>query len=223
MLLGLLAGCAETGDFGRRRPGLMEGKQGIDAPPDWFGARATLTEPEVELRNRALALSRNPEKPIYPTLDALEAVIGPDADVYYSRVAGYADLSVTARYKRVERDASADLVLVPLFRAAACRVAVVDALRVAALPASESLTADQAALARIRVAGNAAIGAAIERALPQRIEAYHGALERLFAASPDEAAKPTLAAIHALRDEVAKGGDCPTAAPMSGKRVVRKG
>jgi len=87
-------GCAETGDFGRRRPGLFEGKQGIDGPSEWFGSRATLTDAEVEFKNRAMAFSLNPEKPFYPSLDAFESTIGSDPDVYYSRVAGHADLSV---------------------------------------------------------------------------------------------------------------------------------
>jgi len=221
--LGVLAACAETGDFGRRRPSLFEGKQGLDASPDWFGSRATLTDTEVELRNRAIALSRNPEKPIYPTLDALEAVIGSNADLYYGRVAGHADLSVTARYKRVERDVDADLVLIPLFRSTACNVASADALRLSALSVADGVSWDQAELARIRVASNAAIGEMVERALPQRVDAYHITAERLFAASPDEAIKPVIAAIDLLRAEVLKGGDCGYGPARPNKRIVRKG
>jgi len=216
-------GCAETGDFGRRRPGLFEGKQGIDAPPQWFGSRATLTDNEMDFRNRALTLSRNPEKSLYPTLDALEAVIGADADAYYSRVAGLADLSVTARYKRVQRDASADLALIPLYRLAACRVASDDSRRLAALEVSTGLTQEQAELARYRVASNASLGEAVERALPQRIEAYHITLQRLFVGSPDEEGRRTLEAIAELRSEVAKGGGCMVGRPRSDRHIIRKG
>ena len=175
------------------------------------------------MRNRAIALSRNPEKPIYPTLDALEAVIGSNADIYYGRVAGRADLSVTARYQRVVRDVEADLALIPLFRSTACKVASADALRLAALSVADGVTWDQAELARLRVASNAAIGEAVERALPQRVDAYHITAERLFAASPDEAVKPVIAAIDQLRSEVIKGGDCGGAPARSNKRIVRKG
>jgi hypothetical protein len=223
IVLGVLVGCAETGDFGRRRPSLFEGKQGLDASPEWFGSRATLTDIEIELRNRAIALSRNPEKPIYATLDALEAVIGSNADIYYGRVAGRADLSVTTRYKRVERDVDADFALIPLFRSTACKVASADALRLASLSVADGVSWDQAELARIRVASNAAIGEAVERALPQRVDAYHIAAERLFAASPDEAVKSVIAAIDQLRAEVLKGSACGGLQPRAGKRIVRKG
>ena len=223
IIIYLIQGCAETGDFGRRRPTLFEGKQGIDTPPQWFGSRATLTDNEMEFRNRALTLSRNPEKSLYPTLDALEAGIGADAEVYYSRVAGLADLSVTARYKRVVRDALADLALIPLYRIAACKVASDDLRRLAALEVSPGVWPEQAELAKYRVASNAAIGEAVERALPQRVDAYHITLQRLFAASPDEEAKPTLAAITALRSEVAKGGACGLGRSRSDRHIIRKG
>jgi len=223
IVMGLLVGCAETGDFGRRRPGLFEGKQGIDALPDWFGARATLTDLEVEFRNRAIAFTYNPEKPIYPTLDALEAVIGSNADLYYGRVAGRADLSVPARYKRVERDAYADLALVPLFRSVACRVEAFDVRRIETLKVSSGVNGDQAALAQLRVASNRALRDAVEAALPQRVETYHVAVERLFAASPDEEVRPTVDAISELRNEVNKGNDCQIKPIRSGKPIIRKG
>jgi len=222
-LISVLAGCAETGDFGRRRPGLFEGKQGIDASPDWFGSRATLTDLEVEFRNRAVAFTYNPEKPIYPSLDAFEAVIGSDPDLYYGRIAGQADLSVTARYKRVARDAYADLALVPLFRTAACRVAVFDARRLEALAVANGVNADQTALVHFRVASNKALGDVVEAALRQRVATYHIAVERLFAASPDEEVKPTVDAISELRHEVDKGNECPIKQMRSVRQVVRKG
>lgn len=223
LLFIVVAGCAETGDFGRRRPGLFEGKQGIDGPPDWFGSRATLTDTEIEFRNRAVALSRNPEKPIYPTLDALEEALGVKADLYYERVAGHYDLSVTARYKRVEQDSRSDLTLIPLFRAAACRVAKADRLRLASLEVAADVTPLERQEVARRVADNAAIGETVERALPLRVEAYHAAVERLFAASPDEAIKPVIASISELRAEVAKGSDCGPAPFRSDKKIIRKG
>ena len=225
ILIGLtVLGCAETGDFGRRRPGLFEGKQGIDGPSDWFGSRATLTDTEIEFKNRAIAFSINPEKPIYPSLDAFEFAIGSDPDLYYSRVAGYADLSVTARYKRVERDALADLALIPPFRASACRVAMDDAMRLKAMTATTNLTDTQRQLATDRVASNAALGRAVERAMQQRLDAYHGAVERLYAASPDREAKLAIEAIAKLRAEVEKGDDCGNVTPMNHRTsIVRKG
>ncbi len=219
-----VVGCAETGDFGRRRPGLFEGKQGLDGPSDWFGSRATLTDNEIEFRNRAMAFSLNPEKSIYPSLDAFEFAIGSDPDLYFSRVAGHSDLSVTSRYKRVERDALADLALVPLFRSAACRVARDDAMRLRAMTATSNLSDAQRWLATDRVASNAAIGRAVEHAMGQRVDAYHSAVERLYAASPDQEAKPTVEAIALLRAEVEKGDACGNGSePQKSKHLIRKG
>ncbi len=224
LAIGMLVGCAETGDFGRRRPGLFEGKQGLDGPPEWFGSRATLTDIEVEFRNRAIAFSINPEKPIYPSLDAFEFAIDSDPDLYYSRVAGRADLSVTARYKRVERDALADLTLVPLFRAAACRVAQDDAMRLSAMTATSNLSETQRLLANDRVASNAEIGRIVEHAMVERVDAYHIAVERLYAASPDREAKAALDAIALLRAEVEKGNACLNGGGSRAHgRIIRKG
>ena len=219
-----LVGCAETGDFGRRRPGLFEGKQGLDGPGEWFGSRATLTDTEMEFRNRAIAFSLNPEKPNFPSIDALEFSIGSDPDLYYSRVAGHADLSVTARYKRVERDALADLDLVPLFRVAACRVAMDDAMRLRAMTATTNLSDAQRQLANDRVASNAEIGRIVEHAMLERVDAYHIAVERLYAASPDREAKAATEAIALLRTEVEKGNRCGRGpdAPSRG-HIIRKG
>lgn len=219
-----VVGCAETGDFGRRRPGLFEGKQGLDGPGEWFGSRATLTDTEIEFRNRAIAFSLNPEKPNFPSIDALEFAIGSDPDLYYSRVAGHADLSVTARYKRVERDALADLDLVPLFRATACRVAIDDAQRLKAMAMTSNLSDVQRQLATDRVASNAEIGRIVEHAMIERVDAYHIAVERLYAASPDREAKPATQAIALLRAEVEKGNRCGMGLDVPSRaHIIRKG
>jgi hypothetical protein len=209
LAVAVISGCAETGDFGRRREGLFEGKQGIDLPPQSPYARATSTDHETELRNRAVAFSINPEKPSLPTLDAIEWALGSDKDIYYARVIDHADLSVVARYRRVERDALNDLVLIPRFRMAACRVAIDDAKRIKALERAVNVPeADQRA-ALDRVHDNAVIGRAVERAMRERLDAYHAAIERLAAVSPDDESKRVSTSLDRLNTEIAKGDACP--------------
>ena len=79
-------------------------------------------------------------------------------------------------------------------------------------------------MATDRVASNAAIGRAVEHAMVQRLDAYHSAVERLYAASPDQEAKPTVEAIALLRAEVEKGDACGNGSePQKSKHLIRKG
>jgi hypothetical protein len=222
LLVALVSACAETGDFGRRKPGLFEGKSGLDWPSSFPASRTTLTDDESELRQRAMTMMRNPQSPQFPTLDLFEAVIANDAKIYFDRITGQADSSVAARYQRVMRDADADLMLIPRLRAVICRVAVADHARLAALDVADAVTDDEKSAARDRVAANAAWGQSAETALALRANAYHDALERLYGLSPYAAITPSLAAVKALQAEIAKGNACLT--PIKPRQgIIRKG
>jgi len=221
LALTMITACAETGDFGRRHPGLFEGKAGIDWPPSFSASRFSLTEDETEFRKRALTMLRNPQSPQFPTLDVFEAVIANDARVYYERVAGTPDQSVMSRYHRVMRDAEADRMLIPPLRAVACRIAQTDQARLAALDVAEAVSDDDKQAAKARVQDNAALGQAVEQAFVARANAYHDALERLYVISPDAAIKPALAEVKALQAEI--DHDHTYAMPALSKRpLVRK-
>lgn len=232
LILLALNACYETGDFGRRKPGLFEEKRGPDLNPARFDSHYTWTEDETELRNRAVVLLFNPRPPTLPSIDKIERNNGVDSQSYYSRIAGGRDQSVLQRYQRILSDIADDLDLVPIARAVACRVVATDKVRVAAIKATRELTEEEVMLAKERVAENGQLIDAVEASLPKRIDAYHYALTRLVAGSPDRKAVDVEQAIRTLRAEVAKGLPCPTGGGRgggdnngggSGQPVIRKG
>ena len=207
--LPVLSGCAETGDFGRRRPGLFEGKQGIEIAPQRIGARASLTDDEDEMVRRAATLLGPPERPALLSFDVIENTLGPDPITYYDRLAGRADLSVAARYARLRRDIANDRTLIPAFRLVACRVALADRRRAAAVDAASTLSEVEVGQARTRILSNAALGTHVEAALGGRLAAYRFAIERLSTASPDPRADSIALDLEALSSDIKAGGACP--------------
>lgn len=227
-----LTGCYETGDFGRRKPGLFEEKKGPDLYPARFDSNYTWTEDETELRNRAVILLYNPRPPTLPSLDRIERNNGVDSQSYYSRITGGRDQSVLQRYQRILLDIADDLELIPIERAVACRVIATDKVRVAAMKATRDLTEEEVTLAKERVEENDQIIDSVEASLPKRIDAYHYALTRLVVGSPERKAVEVEQAIRNLRAEVAKGLPCPKGGGSggggrggggSGQPVIRKG
>ena len=221
-----LTGCYETGDFGRRKPGLFEGKKGSDLFPARFDSNYTWTEDETELRNRSVVLLFNPRPPTLPSIGRIERNNGVDSQSYYSRIAGVRDQSVLQRYQRILLDIADDLELIPIEREVACRVVATDKFRVAAIKAARGLTEEEVMLAKERVAENDQLIDSVEASLPKRIDAYHYALTRLMAGSPDRKAVEVEQAIRSLRAEVAKGLPCPRSGGRgggSGKAITRKG
>ena len=232
LILLALTGCYETGDFGRRKPGLFEGKKGPDLFPARFDSNYTWTEDETELRNRSVVLLYNPRPPTLPSIDPIERKNGVDSQSYYSRIAGGRDQSVLQRYQRIILDIADDLELIPIEREVACRVIATDKVRVAAIKATKDLAEEEVMLAMERVAENDQLIDSVEASLPKRIDAYHYALTRLVAGSPDRKAIEVEQALRSLRAEVAKGLPCPRGGGRGGgvgggggpgKPVIRKG
>jgi len=232
LILLALTGCYETGDFGRRKPGLFEGKKGPDLFPARFDSNYTWTEDETELRNRSVVLLYNPRPPTLPSIDPIERKNGVDSQSYYSRIAGGRDQSVLQRYQRIILDIADDLELIPIEREVACRVIATDKVRVAAIKATKDLAEEEVMLAMERVAENDQLIDSVEASLPKRIDAYHYALTRLVAGSPDRKAIEVEQALRSLRAEVAKGLPCPRGGGQGGgvgggggpgKPVIRKG
>ena len=221
-LFGLL-GCAESGDFGRRKPGLVAELAAVDLVPSRLNSISSLTEDERELRNRVFALVRMPRPLSMPSLFAMPAefdqAIGPDPDFYYLSIAGTADRSSTARYSRMLADISSDRALIPRFRQIACRVEQMDKIRTDATSAAPALSADDRNDIQSRINENKVLVEKVETAIPKRIEAYHAALEHLAASSPDVSARKVLSELNALIAETANSrcGQTPRA------HLVRKG
>ena len=97
-------------------------------------------------------------------------------------------------------------------------------MRLSAMTATSNLSETQRLLANDRVASNAEIGRIVEHAMVERVDAYHIAVERLYAASPDREAKAALDAIALLRAEVEKGNACLNGGGSRAHgRIIRKG
>jgi uncharacterized membrane protein len=129
-------------------------------------------------------------------------------------------------------DIADDLELIPIEREVACRVIATDKVRVAAIKATKDLAEEEVMLAMERVAENDQLIDSVEASLPKRIDAYHYALTRLVAGSPDRKAIEVEQALRSLRAEVAKGLPCPRGGGRGGgvgggggpgKPVIRKG
>lgn len=221
-LFGVL-GCAETGDFGRRKPGLVTNLSTVDVMPSRLNSPSSLTEDERELRNRVFALVRMPRPlptgPLLALPDELDRAIGPDPDFYYLSIAGAADRSPTARYRRLQADIASDRVLIPRFRQIACRVEQMDKVRSDVSTTAPALSENDRNDARSRIDENLDLIRDVESAIPRRFDAYHAALEHLAAASPDAMARQTLASLDVLIDETASApcGQAPRA------HIIRKG
>jgi len=209
-----LAGCVETGDFGRVKNSawndmVMEtgslAARGRGEPV----SSNMLTDDEQELRGRAwryLVPSRS-----RPWLDKQLAelvatrnlpadMIEPDRAAYFRGLQQTAGRSPVSSYRKLSEDASADLHLVPGIAAVAARVLEADRLRLIAL-GRISVTPDQGGNALARVAENRCLVAWVVSASAFRLGAYRYALDHLFIEAPGLDAVPTEQTLRRLAEE----------------------
>jgi len=192
-------GLAQTGDFGRPKPSLLEGlipKQFWQGPVtgySWY----PLTDLEQELRDRSYALIR-PNEPrgnwnIYIAGFGIAHLLPPPMTYYdyteYARML----LSTPARseassYNRVIEDTTADGGLVRPFVAVACAVADMDGKRQKSLAYVGELSESEIANALGRIYENRLVTAWVHRALHWRLGSYRYALERLVISVPSQLA-----------------------------------
>lgn len=248
-----LAGCVETGDFGRVKPSVWNDAVGMTGA---LAARGRgepvspnmLTDDEQEMRNRAwryLVPARS-----RPWLDRLLGelvatrivpadMIMPDRTAYFRGLQDTAGRSPVSSYRKLSEDASADLRLVPGFAAVAARVLQADRLRLVALGRVEGVTPGEGRDALARVAENRCLIAWVTSASAFRLGAYRYALDHLFIEAPGIDAVPTERTIARLGEErrtldalgvpplaaaACAGRDAgPQYAPRSGGVISRKG
>ena len=214
-------GLAQTGDFGRPKPSLLEGLiprqfwQGPVTGYSWY----PLTDLEQELRDRSYALIR-PNEPrgnwnIYIAGFGIAHLLPPPM-IYYDHTE-YARmlLSTPARseassYNRVIEDTTADGGLVRPFVAVACAVADMDSKRQKSLAYVGELSGDEIANALGRIYENKLVTAWVHRALHWRLASYRYALERLVISVPSQLAVETERALKRFEAIVATA-DAPLA------------
>ncbi|MHB2167819.1 hypothetical protein [Alsobacter sp. R-9] len=196
----LLAGCAETGDFGRPKPNLwnettgpLVGKFAATAreePVSW----SMLTDDEQELRKRAwhFLMPNREQWGFEKQLADLAAkrvipadLVPKDSTAYFGALKEWGDRSPRSRYQRLREDIDNDRQLLGSYIAVACRVEEMDAVRIKALDKIDEVTDWQAEQARNRVAENEALTAWVLDESVFRLAGYRYALQHLVIESPD--------------------------------------
>jgi hypothetical protein len=200
VLVAALAGCAETGDFGRPKPTFWNDTAGPllgkgmatvrEEPVSW----SLLTDDEQELRNRAYRfLTPAKEQWGYERQIADLAVkrvipgnmVPKDPTAYHRAIQSSGDISPRARYQRLREDIDNDRILLGRYVAVACRVQEMDVIRLKALEKMDEPGEFQAAQARARVAENEALTAWVFEETVYRLASYRYSLENLVIESPD--------------------------------------
>jgi hypothetical protein len=208
-----LSACAETGDFGRAKPGVWNS---LVLPA--AGAMAArergepvsgfpLTDLEEELRDRAWRfLMPAQERPWFDRLMAdfvRTRVLPPRAQPSdprraYEALVAEDFASPASRFRRIGEDAEADRRLVGPFGAVAERVIAADRARLRSLGFVRDLDAGQVADASARVIENRCLIAWVRAELYERTQSYRYALERAFVAMPQDEAVGAERAVRAL-------------------------
>jgi hypothetical protein len=192
-------GLAQTGDFGRPKPSLLEGlfpKQFWKGPVTGYSGYP-LTDLEEELRDRSYVLIR-PNEPrgrwnVYIAGFQLAHLLPPGMTYYdhteYARMLLWTlARSEASSYNRLIEDTVADGELVRPFVTVACAVADMDGKRQRSLAYVGELAEDEIANALGRIGENRLVTAWVHRALHWRLGSYRYALERLVISVPSSLA-----------------------------------
>ena len=209
-----LAGCVETGDFGRPRPGLWNDL--VLEPTGSLAARArgepvssyAFTDDENELRDRAWRfLMPAHERAWFRSILAelvrtrlLPVSVRPRSHrAYHQALMEDGGPSPVSRYRRVSEDIVADAKLIGPFVGVAARVLAADDVRLRSLAYVQDLTEGQVRDAAARIAENRCLVAWVRLAVAERIASYRYAVEHLVIEAPQSAGIPTERALLALK------------------------
>ena len=224
-----LAGCAQTGDFGRPEGNLLTASAPLAGkaaaairrePVSW----SPMTDDEEELRGRAwrylmpahersmftAALTQLRISRIFP------AVIDGARPRYYNSLTGVRFASLASRYQRLADDVIADRHLIGPFLLSAKRVRDADRVRIAALQQTRDLTQPQAQNATARTYENAVLISWVCHGLSERLAQYRYALEHLVLDGPQQEAVQAERALIAFEQDprsACQGGPVGPARP----------
>lgn len=216
VLSGLLAACAQEGDFGRPKASawnsLVETTGTLAAREREEPASAfPFTDDERTLRDRAWRFLM-PAAGRDAFTDALanltrSRLLPPawrpvDPSAYHDTLMGEAFRSPVSRYRRLSEDIGTDARLIPPFAAVAARVKEADALRLRSLPFVRTLDDRDVRHAAMRVAENRCLIAWVRLETASRAAGYRYALEHLLIEAPGAeavAVERTLAALDGRR------------------------
>jgi hypothetical protein len=225
-----LAGCAETGDFGRPRPTIasefvlpVTGSIVAEARGEPVSVYP-FTDDEKELRRRAWRfLMPAHERSWFERMLAdltrtrlLPASAHPtDRSAYHRALAAGPALSPASRYRRLSEDVHSDDKLIEPFIQVAARVAIADAVRLRSLTYVRDLSEDQVREAAARVVENRCLFAWVRAELDQRAVSYRYALEHLVIETPQGEAMAAERTLAKLETHLAALAETPSALPTT--------
>ena len=209
----LLAGCAQTGDFDRQRPSVINDSiLPLVGMVSTYSAREPLshfnyTDDERTLRALGWTL-------VVPThsqdwlgrtaaelqragiVRRLDLVASPDR--YAALLSGERYRSSDARYARIMDDAAKDMAAIGPYMAYVGQVRLADEQRLNAALGLPDIGASELAATHGRVAENQRQMAWVKRAMLFRLYAYRYAVDRLMIETPSRLAAQTIARLDAL-------------------------
>lgn len=208
-----LAGCAQTGDFGRPKPNVVN-----DAILPTAGAALAyarnepvsayrLTDDEREMRDLAWAIVTPPLDRQYRDRILAELrrtrILPPerarlDATSYVRTLISIDFRSSAARYARLKEDVVADTSRIEPFFGAASQVAAGDDVREQALDRVPDVAPNERENALARIEENGLMIAWARESFEERLVSYRYALDRLILETPDPSAAEVRAAIGAF-------------------------
>lgn len=211
-----VAGCSETGDFGRPRASFWNDTVLPNA--GYWAATARgeaaspfhLTDDENQLRDRAwrFVMPASPRDVFQREVSALVyARVLPvqeqsnDVADYFRGLTGGSFVSQASRYNKLAEDANADRLLIGPFRANAGRVVAADRVRLRALTGSPLVPPEKSDPAYERVVENEGLILWVCERVRFRIESYRYALANLVVEMPSREAIRAERAIMALEAE----------------------
>ncbi len=213
LLARTLAGCAETGDFGRPRHSTWNdlvlpaaGSLAVKAP--WEPVSPyVFTDDEEELRDRAwrFLMPAHERSRFEGVVIAILRARGlpddldpADKTAYHRALMGGSFRSPASRYRRLSEDALADLKLIGPFASRASRVIAADRVRLSSLAYVRDIGEAHVRYALERVADNRCLIAWVRHETYGRLASYRYALELLVVEAPQSeavAAERTLAGL----------------------------
>jgi hypothetical protein len=212
-----LAGCTETGDFGRPKRSVWNdvvlpatGSLAARARGEPV-SRYVYTDDENELRDRAWRFIMPAHERSWferTVADLVRTRVLPvdlypgDRTAYHDALTGESFRSPASRYRQLSEDAFADLKLIAPFAARASRVMAADRVRLGSLSYVRNVDEEQIDQAIARVAENRCLVAWVRYETYGRLVAYRYALEHLVIEAPQGdavGAERTLASLEAQR------------------------
>lgn len=208
-LLAALAGCAQTGDFGRSRPfagGMFAQNNARSGNGE---IRPIETAEERDMKNRMARFTSAAYNPLWSLVFSrkLRSPAGklPRIGAYYLSLRKENFASPQTRYTRIFTDAERDILTLPGIFFAICKVRQAERRREMAAKGIQQIAPGTLALQKARKLDNDQSISSFMAAISFRLNSYNFALEQLLVETPYKEARDVDAKLSELAVFVARG------------------